>query len=681
MADVASTLPGWSATAASNQPQDATTIGTNLDDNLREIQAVVRGYLAGASQTIASAGTLDLATATSNYISVSGTTTITALGTVSEGMIYALTFQGALTFTHNGASLILPGSANITTVAGDVAVVRSLGSGNWKCLYYTRASGASIGGVTVANEASDTTCFPLFATAATGDLQPKTNANLTYNSSTGAFGITGIQTITANSASAGLAITQAGAGHALTVSSGDAICLDGSASGDTYISETATNGLGLTAGGIEAIRASPVGVSISNSAAQVVTAGLPIRLHTVLDGSVATSGGLFVDSNYTLTAAASTVRGITLNNDFETNSVNGTTSLISGGTVMGAYLQTAITGTVATSMTAAGGVFARVSNDSSTLAIGTVYGYNYLFQNNSTGSFTTQVGYYAPASVAATNAYGFQGALAAAANVWNLYMSGSANNALVGNLRIGSTTAPTVALDVTGSAIISGNTTLGDASGDILTINAGAIMIGHTAQYGVFGISTSVQQITGLTINAASTQQALFNQPGEGPRHTFITSRGATANSHTVVASGDLLGETRYAGSDGTGYIRAAAIGAYVDGTPGTNDMPGRLIFSTTADGGTTPAERFRIDSAGLGSFVGVLNVASGTATPAAGSTAARLLFGTTAGFGIYYGSGAPTVSAAQGSIYLRSDGSSTSTRLYVNTNGTTGWTNFTSAT
>lgn len=76
----------------------------------------------------------------------------------------------------------------------------------------------------------------------------------------------------------------------------------------------------------------------------------------------------------------------------------------------------------------------------------------------------------------------------------------------------------------------------------------------------------------------------------------------------------------------------------------------------------------------------GATNVSAGTATPAGGSTGARLLFGTTAGFGIYYGSGAPTVSAAQGSIYLRSDGSSTSTRLYVNTTGSTTWTNVTTA-
>lgn len=78
---------------------------------------------------------------------------------------------------------------------------------------------------------------------------------------------------------------------------------------------------------------------------------------------------------------------------------------------------------------------------------------------------------------------------------------------------------------------------------------------------------------------------------------------------------------------------------------------------------------------------VGMQTVSPGVATPAGGTTTAVLLFGTTSGFGIYFGFGVPTVSAAQGSIYIRSDGSSTSTRLYVNTNGTTGWTNFTSAT
>lgn len=77
----------------------------------------------------------------------------------------------------------------------------------------------------------------------------------------------------------------------------------------------------------------------------------------------------------------------------------------------------------------------------------------------------------------------------------------------------------------------------------------------------------------------------------------------------------------------------------------------------------------------------GLVTIQSGVATPAAGAaTGPALKFGS-AGIGIFIGSGAPTFSAAQGTLYLRSDGSSTSTRLYVNTNGTTGWTAITTAT
>jgi hypothetical protein len=78
---------------------------------------------------------------------------------------------------------------------------------------------------------------------------------------------------------------------------------------------------------------------------------------------------------------------------------------------------------------------------------------------------------------------------------------------------------------------------------------------------------------------------------------------------------------------------------------------------------------RFTINTAG------VCNVASPTATPAGGSTTASLLFGTTAAFGIYYGSGAPTVAAAKGSLYLRSDGSGVNDRMYVATDGAGTWT------
>lgn len=56
-----------------------------------------------------------------------------------------------------------------------------------------------------------------------------------------------------------------------------------------------------------------------------------------------------------------------------------------------------------------------------------------------------------------------------------------------------------------------------------------------------------------------------------------------------------------------------------------------------------------------------------------AGGASAFIATNTAAGMGVYVGSGAPTVAAAKGSIYLRSDGSSTSTRLYVS-DGSTTW-------
>ena len=72
-------------------------------------------------------------------------------------------------------------------------------------------------------------------------------------------------------------------------------------------------------------------------------------------------------------------------------------------------------------------------------------------------------------------------------------------------------------------------------------------------------------------------------------------------------------------------------------------------------------------------SATGNITADSGTAPVAGG--AAAFLATSTSGLGIYVGSGLPTVSAAQGSLYIRTDGSSGTTRMYINTNGTTGWT------
>ena len=144
MPDTASTLPLWSTTAASNLPAGTTTVGTGLDDNLREIQKVVRGWLATKGANIASAGTTNLGAVEGLSHTITGTTTITNFGIISAGIWKVVIFSGVLTLTHDATSLILPGGVDITTASGDVALLQSEGSGNWRCWSYIRASGLPI---------------------------------------------------------------------------------------------------------------------------------------------------------------------------------------------------------------------------------------------------------------------------------------------------------------------------------------------------------------------------------------------------------------------------------------------------------------------------------------------------------------------------------------------------------
>ncbi len=92
-------------------------------------------------------------------------------------------------------------------------------------------------------------------------------------------------------------------------------------------------------------------------------------------------------------------------------------------------------------------------------------------------------------------------------------------------------------------------------------------------------------------------------------------SRGSSVGSTGIVSSGDHLSTISFQGDDGTEFVDAARIECYVDGTPGANDMPGRLVFSTTADGASSPTERMRIRADGA---VLVPDVADDTTASAA---------------------------------------------------------------
>lgn len=87
-------------------------------------------------EDVASAATTDIGAAPSQNIRITGTTTITSLGTAEAGTFRRLRFAGAVTLTYNGASLILQRGTSITTTANATIEAISLGGGVWFCLNY-----------------------------------------------------------------------------------------------------------------------------------------------------------------------------------------------------------------------------------------------------------------------------------------------------------------------------------------------------------------------------------------------------------------------------------------------------------------------------------------------------------------------------------------------------------------
>jgi hypothetical protein len=124
--------------------------------------------------------------------------------------------------------------------------------------------------------------------------------------------------------------------------------------------------------------------------------------------------------------------------------------------------------------------------------------------------------------------------------------------------------------------------------------SSGRLLVGtSTARSNVYSVFSPYLQLEGGSVNGQDMLSITRNQNDIfGPQLILAKSRG-TAN--TIVVSGDLLGTVSMVGNDGSSFIQAARIEAFVDGTPGSNDMPGRLVFSVTADGASSPTEAMRI--------------------------------------------------------------------------------------
>jgi hypothetical protein len=125
--------------------------------------------------------------------------------------------------------------------------------------------------------------------------------------------------------------------------------------------------------------------------------------------------------------------------------------------------------------------------------------------------------------------------------------------------------------------------------------SSGRLLVGTSTSRSVGTIQASIQA------EGAGMLPSSLNLTNTANDTTGPSLRFGKVRSTSVVQNGDTLGSIAFCGHDGTDLDTPGAyVLAEVDGTPGSNDLPSRLVFSTTADGASSPTERMRISNGGV---------------------------------------------------------------------------------
>ena len=145
----------------------------------------------------------------------------------------------------------------------------------------------------------------------------------------------------------------------------------------------------------------------------------------------------------------------------------------------------------------------------------------------------------------------------------------------------------------------------GDATEKLRIDSSGRLLIGHSSVTNISAHTPRVQ-IQGTDFST-QTLSVVSNTADANPAYLFLSKqRSGAAGGNTIVQNNDRIGEIRFNGNDGVDFAcETALIASEVDGAPGADDMPGRLVFYTTSDGQPSPTERVRIDSTGDVRFAG----------------------------------------------------------------------------
>jgi hypothetical protein len=132
--------------------------------------------------------------------------------------------------------------------------------------------------------------------------------------------------------------------------------------------------------------------------------------------------------------------------------------------------------------------------------------------------------------------------------------------------------------------------------------SSGRLLVGtSTARSNFFNTA----QATALQLEGTGTAGASFSitsNQADGAGAPFLIlgrTNSGSVGGNGLVSDGNQVGAVSFQAADGSELVPCASISANVDGTPGANDMPGRLVFSTTADGASSPTERMRITQNG----------------------------------------------------------------------------------
>ena len=128
------------------------------------------------------------------------------------------------------------------------------------------------------------------------------------------------------------------------------------------------------------------------------------------------------------------------------------------------------------------------------------------------------------------------------------------------------------------------------------------VNIGASARQTNWSNGTTIKPILhaqGLNDDNRSVAFSYHSNDNSGPFLCLGKSKGTAVGAYNLVSDDGQIGVISFQGADGTHMLEGASIRADVDGTPGANDMPGRLEFHTTADGADSGSERMRISSAG----------------------------------------------------------------------------------